>query len=96
MRRPHSKPRDMRSYTCPQCSKQRMVRELDYEVSDARQTYKTTDNAEVELFTDICDRCKRRNLKKYFEPSRADIRKVLKTMKEDAKLDDEGSLEDLL
>jgi hypothetical protein len=72
-----------------------MTRDIDHEVSDVKQSYKTKDNTDVELFVDICDWCKQRNFHKYFEPTKADIRKILKTMKDDADLGD-NSLEDLL
>ena len=96
MRRLNQKPQDKRTFLCPQCSKLRMTRLLDHVVSDAQQSYKTKDGDDVELFVDVCDHCKRRNFKKYFEPSRADVRRVLKTLSEDAKLGEDQSLEDLL
>ena len=86
----------MRSYMCPQCKKLRMTRELDYVVSLEKQKYKTKSGEDVELFVDICDKCKHRNYTKYFEPSRSDIRRVLNTMKTEAELGDKDSLEDLL
>ena len=96
MRRISHKPEDKRSFVCPQCDKLRMTRPLDHEVSDERRSYKTKDGGEIELFIDICDNCKRRNMRRYFEPSKADIRRVLKTLSEDAKLAEDQSLEDLL
>jgi hypothetical protein len=74
----------------------RMTRPLDHEVSQEKRSYKTKDDGDIELFIDICDYCKRRNFRRYFEPSKADIRRVLKTLKEDAELADDQSLEDLL
>lgn len=96
MRRLNSKPKDKRNCVCPQCKKRRMIRSLKHEVSDAKQSYTTKDKTEVELFVDICDWCKRRNSAKYFEPSKADIRSVLRTLREDAEISDGKSLEDLL
>ena len=73
-----------------------MLRDLDHEVSFEKQEYKTRDNQTIELFVDICENCKASNWRRYFEPTKADIRRVLKTMQEDAKLSEEQTLEDLL
>lgn len=96
MKRLNSKPKDMRSFACPQCGKSRMTRPTDHTVSLEKREYKTKDNSQIELFTDICDFCKARNWTKYFEPTRADIRRVLKAMQDEAKLSEDQSLEDLL
>lgn len=73
-----------------------MIRDLDHTVSRETRAYKAKDGTEIELLVDICEFCKQRNSKKFFEPSKADIRKVLKTMQEDAALNENDSLEDLL
>jgi len=83
-------------FTCPQCRKQRMTRPLDHVINEAKQEYKTKDKDTVELFVDICEPCKGRNSRLYFEPSKADIKRILKAMQEDAKLGEDQSLEDLL
>lgn len=96
MRRLNRKPEDKRTFTCPQCDKHRMARPVSHEVSDEKRPYKTKDGGEIELFVDICDACHRRNFKQHFEPSREDVRRVLKTLAADAKLEEGQSLEDLL
>ncbi len=96
MRRINKKPIDKKVFQCPQCHKNRLIRPLDHVVSDEKRPYKTKTGDAVEFFIDICDPCKRRNFRKHFEPSREDIRKVLKTLKEDKELSDDQSLEDLL
>lgn len=96
MRRLNSRPKDKRTHSCPQCGKQRMTRDLDHEVTDQKQEYKTKDGSTIELFIDICEFCKARNYQRYFEPTKADIRRVLKAMQEDAELGEEESLEELL
>ena len=96
MRRVNSKPVDRKVFTCPQCGKQRMIRDLDHKVSLDKQTYKTKDGGEVELFVDTCDNCRERNFKRYFEPSKADIRKVLKKLHENEEIGEDQSLEELL
>lgn len=85
-----------RAVFCPQCNKQRMYRSLDHEVSLEKQDYEARDGSTVTLHTDICQFCKERNWTRYFEPSRTDIRRVLKGMHKDAELEDNESLEDLL
>jgi DNA-directed RNA polymerase subunit RPC12/RpoP len=96
MKRLNRKPQDKRVFSCPQCNKRRLTRPLDHVVSQEKREYKTRDNSTVELFVDICDNCKTRNWQRYFEPTKADIRKVLKTMQEEAELQENESLEDLL
>jgi len=96
MRRLNRKSEDKRVFTCPQCEKHRMTRPIAHVVSDEKHPYKTKTGEEREFFIDICDPCKRRNFRRHFEPSREDIRKVLKTLSEDATLADDQSLEDLL
>lgn len=73
-----------------------MTRELDHEVSKEQQEYTTRANATVLLHTDICDWCKASNWRRYFEPSRADIRRVMKSLQENVELDENESLEELL
>lgn len=96
MRRFNAKPVDRKSFQCPQCKKPRMIRDLDHEVSLKEESHKTKDDKEVLLFVDICDPCKKRNFKKYFEPTKADVRRVLNAMKQDVELDESQSLEELL
>jgi hypothetical protein len=96
MKRLNQKPQDKRVFSCPQCKKYRMTRPLDYVVNETKQEYKTKDKDTIELFVDICESCKARNNRQYFEPSKADIKRILKAMQEDAKLGEDQSLEDLL
>jgi hypothetical protein len=65
-------------------------------VDKSKQEYKTKDKETVELFVDICEPCKGRNSRLYFEPTKADIQRILKTMQENAELGEDQSLEDLL
>lgn len=86
---------DLKIFDCPQCGKSRMKRPLDYVVSKEKKAFKDRTSSEIELFIDICDTCRANNYKNHFEPTKADIRKVLNAIKEDSKLGD-NSLEDLL
>jgi hypothetical protein len=94
--RPSKPPEPQRSFECPQCNKRRMIRPIDHAVSNKQQEYKTFKGHTVTLFVDVCDYCVSNNNKKYFEPSKADIRTFFKAMKELKKEDNEASLEDLL
>lgn len=96
MRRLNGKPKDRRTHSCPQCGKQRMTRDLDHELTLEKQEYKAKDGTTIKLFIDICEFCKTRNWRKHFEPTKSDVRRVLKTMQDDAELGEEESLEDLL
>lgn len=96
MKRLNQKPQDKRVFQCPQCNKHRLTRPLDYVVSKSKQEYKIKDKETVELFIDICEPCKARNSRQYFEPTKADIKRILKTMQEEAELSEDQSLEDLL
>ena len=96
MKRLNSKPKDKRVHRCLQCEKSRMVRDLDHTISIDKQEYKTRDGTTIELFIDICEFCKSRNWTRYFEPSKADVRRIIKTMHEESGLDEDQTLEDLL
>jgi hypothetical protein len=96
MKRLNSTPNEARRvFYCPQCDKQRMVRDADHSVSNEKQKYTDRNNEEIELLTDICDFCQQSNYRKHFEPTKADIRKVIKAMQEEGDVGDQ-SLEDLL
>ena len=96
MKRLTNKPVDMRAFACPQCHKSRMVRPLDHKVSPETRDYKTKDGQTVTLLIDVCDYCKTRNFKEHFEPTKADIRRVIKAIQSEADLPENQSLEDLL
>lgn len=96
MRRLNSKPKDRRAFRCPQCDKPRMIRDIDHVVSQEKQEYKTRDGDQIQLFVDICESCKTRNWTRHFEPSKADIKRVLKAMQGQVKLEENQSIEDLL
>ncbi len=96
MKRLGGKPIDVMRCTCPQCGKPRMTRPLAHVVSQEKKKYKTRTGEEIELFFDICDNCARRNNRNYFEPTKADLRKIMQSVKENKKLPEDKSLEDLL
>lgn len=89
-------PADKRVFACPQCKKSRMTRPLDHKVSLEMQEFKTRDGSSVNLLTDTCDHCVDKNYRLYFEPTKSDIRKVLKAMNDEAQASPDVSLEELL
>lgn len=96
MKRFKPTPVDKRMMVCPQCGKQRMSRPLGHVVSQEKQEFKTRDGSSVSLLIDTCDNCVGRNYRQYFEPTRSDIRKVLKAMNDEAQASPDVSLEELL
>lgn len=96
MRRLTKKPTDMRTLICPQCSKPRMTRPMGHVVKLEKRKYKDRHENEVELMIDTCDFCVAKNYRDHFEPTKSDIRKVLKTLQTESKLADNQTLEDLL
>lgn len=91
-----SKPRDKKTFECPQCGKRRMTRPLDHEVSLEKQTYKDKNGDDVALLVDICENCKVTNFRRHFEPSRRDIARTLKHIQQEADVPEGESLEELL
>ena len=94
MKKTHQQPVSKRAFFCPQCGKQRLLRPLDHKVSFAKQKYTDKNKQGIELHEDICEYCKIKNSRIHFEPTKADIKKVLKALKDEGKT--EESLEDLL
>lgn len=90
------KPIDKRAFICPQCGKLCMLRPLDHCVSKETQEFKTRDGSSVSLLVDTCDKCLGKNYRRYFEPTKSDIRHVLKAMNDEAKSSSDVSLEELL
>lgn len=95
MRIQNQKPVDKKVFTCQQCGKHRMTRAVDHVVSTEKQEAKTRDGSMMSFFVDICDNCIARNYRTHFEPTRSDIRKVLKAMTEENKPSD-VSIEEML
>lgn len=96
MKRSSQKPVDKRLYSCPQCDKQRLLRPLGHVISTETQEFKKRDGSSIALMVDICDPCIAKNYRDYFEPTRTDVRKILKAMNDDAQASPDVSLEDLL
>lgn len=96
MKRQNKKPVDMRAFECPQCRKRRLIRPIDHVVSTETREYKGKDGQTITLLIDVCDNCRTRNFKRYFEPTKADVRRVIKSIQDEAKLPENQSLEELL
>jgi hypothetical protein len=89
-------PINKKVFTCPQCGKHRMSRPMNHCVSKETQEFKTRDGSTVSLFLDTCDNCVAKNYRDHFEPTKSDVRKVLKAMNEEATASGDVSLEELL
>ncbi len=96
MRRISGKPTPQRIFECPQCKKRRMRRPLDHVVSFEKQNFDAKGGKTIELYVDICENCKQNNFRKFFEPSRDEIKNALKAIHSNSELEGEESLEDLL
>lgn len=96
MKRLGGKPQDVKRCTCPQCGKPRMTRPLAHVVNKDKKKYKTRTGEEIELMFDICESCARRNYRDYFEPTKADLRRIMQSVKESKQVPEDTSLEDLL
>lgn len=96
MKRLNIKPVDSKTFICPQCGKPRMSRPLDHKVSLEKKSFKIKNEQEIELLIDICDFCLAKNYRAYFEPTKTDIKKLLKAIHEEQPADSEKSLEDLV
>lgn len=59
-----------------------MTRPIDYVVSTEKREYKTIRGDTVKLFVDTCDACVARNRRQHFEPTPADLKKLMQAVKE--------------
>lgn len=73
-----------------------MSRPIDHVVLKTQTEFKTRYGTSVTLFTDTCDTCISKNYRQYFEPTKSDVRKVLKAMNDEAPASNDVSLEELL
>lgn len=84
-----------RVYVCPNCGKHRMIRPKGHVVPHETREVETPSGKMVEIPIDVCDTCQRRIVRKYFQPTKQDVKKVIKAVKEQKDLGDK-SLEDIL
>jgi len=96
MRRLNQTPKDLRVFSCPQCGKQRMSRPFEHIVSTEQREFTDKSGTKINLHIDICNFCQVKNFHKHFEPTQADVKRILKSMKDESKLSGEQSLEELL
>lgn len=83
-------------FTCPECGKRRMQRPADHEVIREKRAVKVPDGRTVEHHIDVCHPCVLKLQKKYYQPGKTELQKVLKALHNpDVQLGDK-SLEDLL
>lgn len=81
-------------FFCPQCNKQRMLRDSDHVVSKEKQNYTCANKNIVSLYVDICAFCKAKNIRKHFQSLEANMFKSLDDFNKD--LNEDESLEDML
>lgn len=82
MKRINNKPVDSKKHECPQCNKYRMIRPVTYAVSKEQREYKTVRGDTVKLHVDTCDACIARNRREHFDPTPADLKKLMQAIKE--------------
>ena len=73
-----------------------MVRPIGHVVSFAEQNYTSKDGTEIVLYVDICEHCKTNNYRRFFEPNRRDIARLLKSIHGKEEVGEHESLEELL
>lgn len=85
-----------RAHYCPACNKPRLILPLDEEPSKKKREFKLPNDDTVELFEMVCSYCVHRYYKKYWEPKRADVKKIMRALAEEHALPEDTSLEELL
>lgn len=85
---------DYKSFWCPSCEKPLLKKKFGEKPSLEKQKFKDRNGNELELFVDICDKCKKRLYRKHFEPTEAQIKDVLKALQNEQPT--EKSLEEML
>lgn len=84
---------NLRTHECSFCHKFRLYLPLGESPSGENEIKELPNGEKMAFPKQVCDWCKIKIYKKYFEPKPADIKKVLKALKEGRS---EQSLEDLL
>lgn len=83
-------------FKCPQCNKRRMQRPVGHKPTLERKTASAADGSDVEHYIDICGFCVAKLSKKLYEPSKKELKKVLKALHTPGADLGEESLEELL
>jgi hypothetical protein len=61
-----------------------------------KREFELPDGSKVELFAEVCPFCIRKYYKKYWEPKKTDVKKIMKALQEQHELPEDTSLEELL
>jgi hypothetical protein len=89
-------PKPKRAHFCPECKKQRLTLPVDETPSKEKREFDLPDGSKVELFEQVCPFCVRKYYKKYWEPKKTDVKKIMKALEEAHELPEDTSLEELL
>jgi hypothetical protein len=91
-----AKPTTKRAHFCPECSKPRLVLPLGETASKEKRDFDLPGGDKVELFEQVCPFCVRKYYKKYWEPKKSDVKKIMQALEDAHELPDDTSLEELL
>ena len=85
-----------RMHYCPACNKPRLKLPIGQEPNKSKGEFDLPDGEKVELFVQVCEFCVQKYYKKYWQPKKADAKKVLQALELDRELPEDTSLEELL
>jgi len=85
-----------RAHYCPACNKPRLILPIDEEPSKEKRKFDLPNGEKIELFEMVCPFCVRKYYRKYWEPKKADVRKIMRALSEEHELPEDTSLEELL
>jgi hypothetical protein len=85
-----------RAHYCPECNKQRLVTPIDHVPSKDKREFDLPDGTKIELFQEVCEFCVRKYFRKYFEPKKTDVKKIMRALSDEHELPEDTSLEELL
>lgn len=85
------------THVCPMCNKLRMVRSKGFEFDPEEMTEINTPSGKtIEVPANRCGFCDQKIVRKHFQPSKSDVKKVVKAMADQEAIPEDKSLEDML
>lgn len=85
-----------RAHYCPECNKPRLIVPIDDTPSKKKREFELPGGKKIELFEEVCQFCLRKYYKKYWEPKKADVKKIMRALAQEHELPEDTSLEELL
>ena len=85
-----------RAHYCLACNKPRLILPIDEDPIKTKREFELPGGEKVELFEQVCPFCVHRYYKRYWEPKKADVRKIMRALAEERELPEDTSLEELL